>query len=171
MEIAIIVGHNDKRKGFYSPYIGKSEYEYYKSICNELNNVDIHYRLNHNSYSQEIDELCDRLNSKNYDIVVSMHFNSFDKKVQGSEAWCYHSNEWSKQLAWNLLDALNEEYGIKTRGVKSITNMNNRGGRLFYKCKHPVILFEPFFGDEPKASQFKNEERFTKFFQQFINCM
>ncbi len=171
MRIAIIVGHNPVKQGFFSPYIGLTEYNYHSRVVELLNDVDVYYRKDKGYYSNEIDELCNRLNSMDYDLVLSLHFNSFNEAIQGSEAWVYHSNKESKSIALDYLNSLSGEHGVNSRGVKLVTNINQRGGRLFFKCKHPVILLEPFFGDQKDSLVFKDVEKYAKFLQGFINCL
>lgn len=169
MKIAIVIGHNKVKQGYFSPYIGMTEYNYHKRVVSLLKGVDIYYRNDENYYSKEIESLCDKLNSKSYDLVLSLHFNSFNGSVQGSEAWVFHSNEFTKNVAFKFSTEISNQFNIKDRGVKLINNINQRGGMLFYKCKHPVVLLEPFFGDEIESKKFKDYRIYADFLQCFIN--
>lgn len=35
-KIALVIGHNPRGKGAYSPYLKLSEYEYWENVCDEV---------------------------------------------------------------------------------------------------------------------------------------
>lgn len=171
MKVAIVIGHNKIKQGQFSPYIVLTEYNYHKRVASMLKGVDLYFRNNKENYPLEIDDLCKRLNAKEYDLVLSLHFNSYDKNVQGSECWAYYDNKFTKSVGQDYLNLIEQEYRLENRGVKLITKINERGGQLFFKCKHPVLLLEPCFGDEKQSEVFKDAKRYANILQSFIDCL
>lgn len=77
-------------------------------------------------------------NANNVNIFVSIHFNAFNKKVNGTEV--FGISNASKGIAQSVLKEI-EKLGFKSRGVKSTSLM------VLRKTQMPAILVECCFCD------------------------
>lgn len=151
MKLAIIIGHNEKNKGFYSKHLNKFEYDFYSAIAMDLNEfADIFFHdPTISSYTQRCLEISNRIGN-DYDLVIALHFNAFDTTAEGSECFYWHTNEETKDIATWLSKCYSDKVNGVNRGAKAykVTNskLPNGAGEVYYP-KVNAILFEPFFGD------------------------
>lgn len=82
---------------------------------------------------------------------VSMHFNAFNKKANGTEVLYYHTSEKSKTIARIFQEEL-LALGHPDRGILP-RNSEDRGGTILKETKAPTVLCEPFFIDYEPALQ------------------
>lgn len=169
-KVAIIVGHSKSKQGAYSPYLGLTEWEYHNKVAQSLRGVDLFYRNPYKSTISGIKEVCKEVNKKRYELVISLHFNSFNKKAQGVECLHYSKNKHTESVAELFCEEVAKEFGIKNRGTKPIRSTKENGGTLILGVNSDVILVEPFFGDELQCQKF-NIQAYTKFLQNFIDCI
>jgi N-acetylmuramoyl-L-alanine amidase len=156
-KIAFIVGHNEKKKGALSSYFGMREYDFYNIVLNELKyfsnfEFDV-YRHDENikGYTKRIKDTAERINTNDYKIVISLHFNSFtNKSANGCETLYFYNSRDGKKYAEEFTQVVCSETNIKNRGVKSITNKKDRGLATVFYPNAPTILIEPFFGSSTK---------------------
>lgn len=172
MKVALIVGHNPRSKGAYSPFLNMSEYDYFKSIVDKINSIDdtidIYCREPNNNYIQEMKPIVEEINKHNYNYILELHFNSSDRNVQGCECLVYKYAPKAKILAELFLEDLSKEYSQKNRGVKCVEKSSDRGGYGICKTRDTYILVEFFFGSNEEARKFKNIEKLAKFIVKFI---
>ncbi|MDD7392469.1 MAG: N-acetylmuramoyl-L-alanine amidase [Fusobacterium gastrosuis] len=172
MKVALIVGHNSRSKGAYSPFLNMSEYDYFKSIVDKINSIDdtidIYCREPNNNYIQEMKPIVEEINKHNYNYILELHFNGGDRNVQGCECLVYKYAPKAKILAELFLDDLSKEYSQKNRGVKYVEKSSDRGGYGICKTRDTYILVEFFFGSNEEARKFKNIDKLAKFIVKFI---
>lgn len=162
-KVAIIVGHRSNNQGAFSPYLNKTEYQFNKTVASYLEDIaDIYYRPNTPFVSEayRIKQLVSQINKKDYQLVISLHFNSFeDERANGSTALYYITNKYAKVLANEFTKTISEHFNTKQRELISISSKKQRGGTLIKGLKSTAILLEPFFGsNEHDANKFKNKE-------------
>lgn len=152
MRKAFIIGHHEKSKGAYSPILKISEWDLYKSIEQELSKIGDVYVHNPNivSYTQRMVDTANRVNEKEYDMVISLHFNSYNGGAEGCEA-LYISNR-GGEIAKNFCHFYTSYTKSLNRGHKKISSAS-RGYQEIFNPKAPAILIEPFFGDNRKDCQ------------------
>lgn len=101
--------------------------------------------------------LVDEVNSLNGDILISCHFNAYDKKVQGTEVLYAHKSLKGRKLASVTQDILTKHLGLTDRGIKP-TKPEDRGGSILNKTKPIAILIEPFFLDNIKNKDYLEKQ-------------
>lgn len=167
MKVAFIIGHNEKEKGFYSPHLKISEWDFYTDMVNDLECLGHVYRHNPNikSYTQRCIEISERI-GRDYDLIISLHFNSFNKVVNGCEAFYWYSNTDGFTYAKKFVDSYCKLTGSRPRGAKAY-NFNSKGklprgaGEVYY-TKSTTILLEPFFGDNKEDCERFDKDKFIK---------
>lgn len=148
MKVAFIIGHNEKDKGAYSQYLNTTEWDLYSSMKNELNcigDVYVHDKTI-NSYTQRCINISKRIGDK-YDLVIALHFNSFNTVANGCEAFYWHSNKDGFNYAKKFVKGYCTLTGSRPRGAKPYETKTQRGAGEVYYPKNTAILLEPFFGD------------------------
>lgn len=171
MKIAIVIGHNKSSAGAVSKYLGASEYVYNSEVASYLSCVaDIYKNVASTSYTKQVNLLSEKLNPKNYDLVIELHFNYFDDENNdigtGTEAVIYPGNEVTRKFGEIFNKKISEKYEIPNRGIKE--RATGRGSYFLKKLKAPAIILEPFFGDEDEALKFKNEAEYAKVIKEVI---
>lgn len=160
-KIAVIVGHRKKSQGAYSPFIGKTEYDFNKLVAEQLEDIaDIYYRPDTPFTSEGYKRLqvLKAINSKKYDLVIELHFNAFhDKNAHGCTALHYITNARTKKLARKFIAIINKDFGIRKRDLIAISSKSQRGGQMVIDSHADFILLEPFFGTNSEALKFKDK--------------
>jgi N-acetylmuramoyl-L-alanine amidase len=139
---AFIVGHTSRDKGAFSPHLNVSEWDFYCSIIDQLKGDVYFHDANIRSYDQRCRDTAARINKKNYEVVIALHFNSAAATAHGTEC-LYISNsglEYAKKFNKEV-----SKMGLRNRGEKRLIN-TSRGYSEIYYPKAPAILIEPFFG-------------------------
>lgn len=157
MKIAIVIGHHEKSKGAFSPFFGMREYDFYKEVVKKIYPVNSNYSVdfyehdsNISGYTTRIKDTTSKLNKVNYDLVLSLHFNSFEPQANGCETLYFYKSKLGKKYAQEFNLLFTKVFRIKNRGIKALTNKKDRGFAICYYPKAPVILLEPFFGSNLK---------------------
>lgn len=96
--------------------------------------------------------LVNEVNSLNGDILISCHFNAYDRKAQGTEVLYAHTSSKGRKLASVAQDILTKHLGLPDRGIKP-TKPEDGGGSILNKTKPVAILLEPFFLDAIKDKE------------------
>jgi len=150
MQVAFVIGHNEKSKGAINELNGLREFEFYTEVMKEFPNHDI-YR--HDSsirgYTPRMKATASRINQNEYDLVMLLHFNSFKSaSATGCSTLYYGNNPEGQRLAQEFSNLVNAKTGIKLRhgGTKALTSVRDRGYAMVYAPKATTILIEPFFG-------------------------
>ena len=153
--LVLIVGHDKRNMGAYSPTLGKFEYELNdelaKSIadhCRQKNNININV-VHRNKGLQAA-----YLQALSYDpgAIIELHFNAFNGSASGSEV-LFNDKKDEPGIQERLFSAilLNETckaLGTKTRGLKVRASRGERGFHNLSKVSSvPSVILEPFFGD------------------------
>lgn len=173
-KVAIIIGHRSKRQGAYSEHLDQTEYQFNKTVALALADIaDIYERPNTPFVSEgmRIRQVINEVNKHNYELVISLHFNSFhNPQAHGVTALHYITNKFTKLLSQTFVTMVNDEFKIKKRELIAITSKKQRGGTLICGLNSPAILVEPFFGSNKyDAIQFKDkEEPYSKLLRDLI---
>ena len=148
MKIAFIIGHNESDKGAFSKLLNKSEWDLYKGMEKSLKSIgDVFYHNPKiNGYGARCVEISKRI-GKGYDLTIALHFNSFNGKANGCEAFYWHSNAEGFVYAKNFVDSFSKSTGIFNRGAKPYKLKTDRGAGEVVNPYSTAILLEPFFGD------------------------
>ena len=163
MKIAFIIGHNEKNKGFYSPHLKISEWDFYNGISCELEEIgDVFlHDPTINSYTNRCKDISERIGN-NYDLTIALHFNSFNTTVSGTECFYWHNNEATKEIAEYLSSEYSKKVNSNNRGAKGFDSLADRGAGEVYYPKTNAILFEPFFGDNKEDCEKWNQRVFLQ---------
>ena len=176
-KVALIIGHNDRSRGAYSPILA-SEFRYWKRIAEKIKTqipglVDIYERKPNKSYIPEMNEVLKELNKNDYNFCLELHFNSsLNRNANGCECLVYHKNEKAKKLATNFMARLQNVFCSKIRsnnGIIEVNDSNKRGAYGICKSKDTYILVEPFFGsNQDESLKFSIESDVVNLFVGFI---
>lgn len=168
MRVAIVIGHNEVSPGGYSSVLGKTEYDYNSKVAEYIDGFYYVYeRPNIKGYNSQMEGLAEKINGKGYDLVIELHFNLFNSKVQGTEAVIYPNNNFTKSFGEHFCKEISNKYDLPNRGVKE-HGEGQRGYGFLSKVKANTIIVEPFFGDESKASKFENEYEYAETLKNII---
>lgn len=166
---AFIIGHHEKSKGAYSDTLETSEWDFYKSMEEDLKEIGDVFTHNSDilSYTQRCIETGKRVGD-DYDMVICLHFNSVsNEEANGVECLYYGSNKKGKYLSKLFNSNMSRDMGYKNRGIKPILRDNQRGFGELYYVKPTAILIEPFFGSNKEDC-----ERFDKTkFLEILKCL
>lgn len=177
MKVALIIGHNDRSRGAYSPILF-SEFKYWKKIAEKIKGeipeiIDVYERKPNKAYVPEMNEVLKELNKNDYNFCLELHFNSsLNRNANGCECLVYHKNKKAKELATDFMARLQNVFGSKIRGNHGIIEIQDskvRGGYGICNSKDTYILVEPFFGSNPDESlKFSVEKDVADLFVNFI---
>lgn len=161
-KVAIVVGHDSKEKGAFSPILNKSEFDYHKELVEHLP-FDVYYRNTSGGYKTKMEALARQINAKKYDLVVELHFNSSaNPQANGSECLYYYASPIGKRYAEVFTDKVVSTYGMKKRGAIPISNSSDRGYWFLKLMNAPALILEPFFGSNIEANKFKDTKQYAK---------
>lgn len=124
-KVALIIGHNDRSRGAYSPIL-LSEFKYWKRIAEKIKGeipeiVDVYERKPNKAYIPEMNEVLKELNKNDYKFCLELHFNaSLNRDANGCECLVYWKNEKAKELATDFMARLQNVFGIKIRNKVNI---------------------------------------------------
>lgn len=150
MKIAIVVGHSRNSKGAVNKDSGANEFDFFSNLaddikvnfpeCNMSDQIVVIHR--ENGYKK----LPHEINSFNVDLVVSLHANAHNTKVEGCEMLYYHKSTKGKEIAKIFQEKIQGIFLNKDRGIKPKSS-EDRGGYLLKETNAPCIICEPFFID------------------------
>jgi len=171
-KVAIVVGHTKLRPGAKGIDI-PSEYVYNSKVAEYLSDVcDIYHYGSYNlGYKAMVKANAEKMNTKNYDLVIELHYNSFSKEsANGCEVLYYYKNVKGKNLAAKLSSAISKGFCSKNRGAKSLSSGKERGYWALYYPEATALLIEPFFGSNTEdADKFRDkEEVYAKRIRNFL---
>lgn len=160
-KLALIVGHNEERKGAHSPHLEMSEYPYWSKWAQDFVaahdpeelgwEAKVFYRASSQGYGSQIRGVYAAVDAWGADATIELHFNAAaDPDAYGCEMLSSGSRL-SMALA-SRLQNLTLDYcydgEIRTRanrGVK-VLRKGERGFMSVNTSKAPSVLIEPFFG-------------------------
>lgn len=164
MKVAFVIGHDKKSKGATSKHLieGKelSEFDFWKEFVlkNILDYGDIFTHESISSYEKKQKGTAEK--TKDYDLVIEFHFNSFNGKAQGVEALHYYKNNKTQAICEEFSALVSEKMGIKKRGLNGATASSSGNGYGFlYHSKPWAVLIEPFFGDNKNDCKKYDEKK------------
>jgi N-acetylmuramoyl-L-alanine amidase len=160
-KIAVVVGHDSIEQGAFSNILKKSEFSYHSELV-KLLPFDIYYRPTKGGYKSKMEELAKEINGKGYNLVIELHFNSFNGVANGTEALYFNNSVNGKRWAEIYVDKICSEYNTSIRGAKVIKHTNERGYWFLKLMDAPAIILEPFFGDNKEAIDFKDVNKYAK---------
>lgn len=160
MKIAIVIGHSQTKQGKYSERLATTEFLYNSLVANTVKDVDVYTRPVDRGYTKQMFELSNLLNAKGYDLVVELHFNAYNGRVQGVETLGFTGNAFTTKIGNLFCDKVANHYGVHNRGHK-YSERNGRGYWFTALMAAPAIIVEPFFGDAPGAEKFKDVEEYA----------
>lgn len=177
MKVAGVIGHYEKSKGAYSSYFEMNEFDFYKEVSKHLKGVDI-YEHNpeiRNYRSRVRNTAINKLDPKDYDLVMEFHFNSFDKETSGCETVYFEKSAKGYAHAKRFSELVHDCTGIPLRrsnGLKPVLTRFERGQASVYYPKAPAILIEPFFGDNIEdCAKIMSPEHLAQIIQEFVDTM
>lgn len=176
MRIAVVIGHNESKKGALSKFFGLREYDFYSKVVPLLNNVTVFKHSSYISgYMTRIKNTAKKINKSKFDLVIELHFNSFfDSSANGCETLCYFKSIKGKKYASLFSNTVHNLTGIKLRngGVKSLANKKDRGFASVYYTTAPTILIEPFFGSNTNdCKKIESPENMACIINEFIKTI
>ena len=161
MKVAIIIGHDNNRPGAYSKLLKTSEYIYNSEVAAHLSCVaDIYKRPLAGGYKTQMEILAKELNPKKYDLVVELHFNSFNTKANGTETVGFKGNDYTKDIGNSFNEKISNHYQTINRGHKT-TDENGRGYWFLKLMNAPALILEPFFGDASESLKFADPAEYA----------
>jgi len=172
-KVAIIIGHCKEQPGAFSKSVG-SEYQYNQGIASTLIDMADVFRYDNfdKGYTQTIIQDM-KPKTKNYDLVLELHFNSFtNPQANGVEALYFHSNTKAKTIGQEFCMLMNAEFGSTVRGAKALKDASQRGYACVAYQVPTTLILEPFFCTAPEALQFgtvEGKERYSRVLRELIN--
>ena len=147
MKIAFVIGHTKLRKGAKSEYLNISEYDLYRKHEYKLKNYgDVFYHNNFTfSYSKRQKETA--IKTKDYDLVIELHFNAANGSANGCEALYYYTNTQTRRISDLFCIEYTNITETRNRGSKPLKDTTQRGFGFVFSQKPNAIILEPFFGD------------------------
>jgi N-acetylmuramoyl-L-alanine amidase len=154
-KIALIVGHNARQQGAGSlAPLSKSEFILNNLVVDEMiKNAPPHIeyrkfqRIYTGSYSSEIATVYTLVNNWKPDFCIELHFNAFAGADYTTMLHASTSVK-SKLAAQAMQDVFVKELGFNNKGLIA-RSKGERGGESLYAARAPIVMSEPFFGDNP----------------------
>lgn len=157
MRIALVVGHHEKAQGAKSPFLKKTEWQFYNEVIGEFKQKHSEhdfYVFRHDSsikyYTKRVKDTAERINKLCVDLVIELHFNAAAPSASGCETLYYYNSRKGKEYARKFTNTVCLNYDIRDRGIKALTNKKDRGFASVFYTDAPTILIEPFFGSNEK---------------------
>jgi len=157
--VAFVVGHHNKAKGFHSPIIG-DEYDFWfyyaQAYLKKLGKVFLHNE-NNSSYSGRQVEMAEK--TKDFDLVFELHFNAHNEHAEGAHAMYYAKSTTGRMLAFKFTELMQKRMNIEQDYNFPVSSSSTRGGQFILKQKPTALLLEPFFADnENDVNKFINNK-------------
>lgn len=146
--ICVIIGHGGNDCGAVNPHTNGTELAYNDKLAPRVADI-----LTINGYKADIYnrgyrkiEDINYLNKQGYDLIISLHCNSFNGVASGTEVLFWHKSKNSERLAEDLQKEIVGVFQLHDRKVKPIKK-GDRGWYLLYATNTPCVIIEPFFID------------------------
>ena len=151
MKCALVVGHKESSQGAENKSKHITEFIFNKQlaidITDRLKNSDIKVvTVFRGDYSGSYKDLPEKINIEYPNFIISLHCNSYNTKVSGTEVLYYHRSKTGHMMATVLHENLVDALELNARGLRPKTS-EDRGGPVLRYTKAPCILAEPFFID------------------------
>jgi N-acetylmuramoyl-L-alanine amidase len=163
MKVAVVIGHDVKSPGAYSTHLHTFEYMYNSEVATYLAGcADIYKRPLGGGYKTQMKTLAAEINAKNYDLVIELHFNCFNKEAHGCEAVIFKGNKTTRAKGEKFCKHITETYRTHNRGVKEVATDADRGYWFLRLMDAPAMILEPFFGDVEESLRFENPGKYAE---------
>ena len=166
MKTVIVIGHIPSAQGATSNHLETNqvtEFSYFKDFAETyLNDVcDIFVHEDIKGYDTRQKVMAER--TKDYDLVLELHYNSFNTKAKGVEALYYYKNQKTKLIAQKFGQLVHEKMDIAVRGNNGAVGLSSGNGYGFvYHMKGWALVLEPFFGDNKQDCEKFDKEKFKQ---------
>lgn len=163
-KVAIVIGHTKDSKGASSKFL-PPEFDFNKNVAGKLKeiNTGLYDIYEHDTYSygynSMIKRTADKINSKNYDLILELHYNAASPLANGCETLYYFASKKGKQYAEQFSQGISTRMGVSNRGIRALITSQDRGFASVYYPRATALILEPFFGSNSSdAAKFKNQE-------------
>jgi N-acetylmuramoyl-L-alanine amidase len=174
LKIGLVVGHNAKSKGAVSKWLNTNEFDFYSEVARLVKkklNVEIFTREYMNSYSKEMTKVVEQVNKGKFDLVIELHFNSFNGEASGCECLHWHTSRKGKVYS-DKFNLLMKSKGVETRKNILVKDLSINGAYGVMKSNCPYILVEPFFADNKKDTDIvKSAENMANIIVEYIKYL
>lgn len=171
-KVAIVVGHAQDSKGACGIDGIPCEWDYNSKVASFLTDIaDVYFYDGYQKgYTTMVKKNAEKLNAKNYDLIIELHYNAASPSANGVETLYYFNSEKGKKAAVIFSAMVAVGFGIRNRGIRALVNSQDRGFAAVYYTKAPTILVEPFFGSSKEdVAKFKGQEKkYADLIRQFI---
>lgn len=160
-KVAIVVGHTKLRPGACGIDI-PCEFSFNQKVAEYLGDIcDIYYYDSYNlGYKSMVKRNADKMNRKDYDLVIELHYNAASPQANGCEVFYYFTNKTGKMYAEYMSKMISKVFKVRDRGAKPMIGENQRGYWALFYPKATTLLLEPFFGsNRQNALKFKGKEK------------
>jgi len=155
---ALVVGHKPGSPGATNKKTGISEFVFNHILAQDICELVTTVRM-HIIYRDTYSGLPGKINDAEPDFIVSLHCNSFDTKVSGTETLYYHKSERGEQMAVIMQSHLVSALNLRDRGIVP-RDSDGKGGPLLRYTNAPCIIAEPFFIDNDQDLDIAKESRY-----------
>lgn len=108
--------------------------------------------------------LCNKLNSKPYDLIIELHFNGAgSSRANGLECLAHHKSTKGLAYAQKFCEMAQAKFYTKNRGVVKIQKETERGAYGIFHTKAPYILTELFLEVMMNAYFLRIQKRLQNF--------
>lgn len=154
--VAVLIGHNARSKGAYSPHLAVSEWDFNNRVCDHMKAMSGEYGLDVRKvlrqpglgYSREIATAYAEIDALQPEAILELHFNAGGGRR--SETLYLAGSQRGEILARRVQDAVTDLLGPTDRGPFRnglLPRSEGRGITSLRASRHPTVLTEPFFGD------------------------
>jgi len=153
LRVALVVGHNRKQPG--ADLVGAkraSEYDFNNAVVDAIIRKGVEgvefkrfNRIYSGSYSSEIDTVYSLVKDWKADCAIEFHFNGGGARYSMTLV-STKAGPVTRKFAAAVQKAFINGFSFQDNGVKELSS-GDRGGRSVGALTIPIILTEPFFGD------------------------
>jgi len=174
-KLAVVVGHNERAPGASAlAPIDASEFAWNSKVAAAMVEIGrekgvevrVFFRRKSTSYGAEIRAAYASVNEWGPDAVMELHFNA-TLGASGTETLYAKGREASRMLAQTVQRAMVALLGLPDRGIK---NGDERGQASLVAARAPMVLVEPFFGDNPKDCRAMGEVGINRYAETLVDA-
>lgn len=162
-KVAIIIGHARDRRGADSPWL-EPEWDFNTDVANALTSMngcmyDIYFHDGYGKgYSRMIQNTANKINKKNYDLVIELHYNSaYNSSANGCSVLYYKGSQKGQKWATRMSEKISKDMNIINDGAVGLVKGNNGFLAVAYP-NPPALILEPFFGSNKSDAQKFDED-------------
>ncbi len=146
--VVFVVGHSFYDNGAENKKTGDTEYKFNLEVAHwimkneRFKNIDTVIKARNAAY----EELPEEIDTLNPNLIVCLHANAHNEKVQGTEMWYWNTSSKGSRAAKIIQTHMVSTLGLHNRGVKPAYQGDN-GWPVLKRTHAPCIIGEPFFID------------------------